>query len=166
VLQHPAEEPARRRRVPLVGGQHVDDLPELVDRPVQVAPPTGHLDVRLVHPPPVAGRVLTGPSGVGEQRGESLHPAEDGDVVDLDAALGEQLLHVPVRQAVPEVPANRDRDHLRWEPEAGEGRPVLDLTGPASTHPPSLPHHEVPSDQPTQHRRLPASQHQPPGPGE
>jgi hypothetical protein len=34
LLQRPGEEPARRRRVPLVGGQHVDDLAKLVDRPV------------------------------------------------------------------------------------------------------------------------------------
>jgi hypothetical protein len=39
------------------------------------------------------------PSGVGQQRGEPLHPAVDGHVVDLDAAFGEQLLDVAVRQA-------------------------------------------------------------------
>ena len=36
-----------------------------------------------------------------------------GDVVDLDAALGQQFLHVPIREAVAQVPADRDRDHLR-----------------------------------------------------
>ncbi len=57
------------------------------------------------------------------------------------AQVGQQLLHIPIRQAVPEVPTRRHRDHLGCEPEAGEGRPVRDPTGPASTHPHSLPHH-------------------------
>jgi hypothetical protein len=42
-------------------------------------------------------------------------------VVDLDAALGEQLLEVAIRQAEPQVPADRDDDDVGWEPEAGEG---------------------------------------------
>jgi hypothetical protein len=36
--------------------------------------------------------------GVGEQWGEPVHPAIDGDMVDLDAAFGEQLLDVAVGQ--------------------------------------------------------------------
>jgi hypothetical protein len=36
------------------------------------------------------------PGGLGQQRREPLHPTVDGDVVDIDAALGEQLLDVPV----------------------------------------------------------------------
>jgi hypothetical protein len=43
--------------------------------------------------------MAAGPGGVGQQRREALHPPVDGDVVDLDAAFGEQLLHVAVRQA-------------------------------------------------------------------
>jgi hypothetical protein len=37
-----------------------------------------------------------GSSGIGQQWREPLHPAVDGGVVDLDAALGEQLLGVAV----------------------------------------------------------------------
>jgi hypothetical protein len=33
-------------------------------------------------------------------------------VVDGDAPLGQQLLDIPVGQAVPQVPADRDRDYL------------------------------------------------------
>jgi len=36
------------------------------------------------------------PRGLGQQRGEPLYPPVDRDVVDLDAALGEQLLDVAV----------------------------------------------------------------------
>ena len=31
------------------------------------------------------------------------------------AALGQQFPGVPVRQPVPQVPADRDRNHLPWE---------------------------------------------------
>jgi hypothetical protein len=53
-------------------------------------------------------------------RSESLDPPVHGDVIDGDAALGQQLLNIPVRQAVPQVPADRDRDHLPRKPEASE----------------------------------------------
>jgi len=42
-------------------------------------------------------------------------------VVDLDAALGEQLLDVAVGQAEAQVPADCDDDDVGQEPEAGEG---------------------------------------------
>jgi hypothetical protein len=43
----------------------------------------------------------------------------DGDVIHGDSALGQQLLDVPVGQAIPQVLADRDRDHLGRESEAG-----------------------------------------------
>jgi hypothetical protein len=41
-------------------------------------------------------------------------------VVHGDAALGQQFLDVPVRQAIAQLPADRDRDHLRRKPETSE----------------------------------------------
>ena len=38
-------------------------------------------------------------------------------MVDGDTAFGEQLLDIAVGQAVPQVPADRDRDHVTGEPE-------------------------------------------------
>jgi hypothetical protein len=35
-----------------------------------------------------------GPGSLGEQAAEALHPPVDGDVVDLDAAFGEEFLDV------------------------------------------------------------------------
>jgi hypothetical protein len=58
-----------------------------------------------------------------QQRREPLHPAVDGDMVDLDPALGEELFDVAVRQAEAQVPADREHDHLGWEAEAGKGGP-------------------------------------------
>jgi putative transposase len=44
-------------------------------------------------------------------------------LVDLDPAFDQQLLHVAVRQAVTQVPADRHHDRLSREPEPGERRP-------------------------------------------
>jgi hypothetical protein len=102
----PLEEPPSRISVPASRDQHVDDLPILVDRPVHVAPHPVDLDVRLVHKPSVAWQVAGEPSGVGQQRREPLHPAEDGDVVNLNTAFDQQFLDVAVGQAVAQVPAH------------------------------------------------------------
>ena len=68
---------------------------------------------------------MTAGSGrVDQQRREALHPPVQGDVVDLDTALGQQLLEVPVRQPEPQVPPHRQDDHLRREPVADERRPA------------------------------------------
>jgi hypothetical protein len=77
-----------------------DDLPELIDRAAQANPPTGHLDLRFHrrtndHP----GRA----SRAGPRRSpvaRRLHPAVDRDVTNLGTALSQQLLHVPIGQAV------------------------------------------------------------------
>jgi uncharacterized membrane protein YgcG len=100
---HPGalEEPAGRLGVPACRRVHVDDLPVLVDRPVQVDPPARDLDVGLVHVPAVADPVPAEPGRVGQQRAESLHPSVHGDVVDVDAALSEQLLDVAIGQPEP-----------------------------------------------------------------
>jgi hypothetical protein len=45
----------------------------------------------------VAGK----PGGVGQQRGESLHPPVDGDVIDLDTTLDQQFFNVAIRQVEP-----------------------------------------------------------------
>jgi hypothetical protein len=56
-------------------------------------------------------------------------------VVDLDAALGQQLFDIPVGEPVAQIPADRDRDHLRREPEPGKRRPAdAGTSGSRSTH--------------------------------
>jgi hypothetical protein len=69
--------------------EYVDDLLELVDGPVDIAPSAGDLHIGLVHLPAIAHAMPAGPGGVGQQRREPQHPPVDGDVVDLDATLGE-----------------------------------------------------------------------------
>jgi hypothetical protein len=57
------------------------------------------------------------PRSFNELAGETLHPPVDGHVINGHTALGQQLLDIPIRQAISQVPADRDRDHLPREPE-------------------------------------------------
>ena len=72
---------------------------------------------------PRSRRPKTTPSAIGDAAVElivRLRQELDGDVIDRDTSLGEQLLDVPVGQAVPQVPPHRHRDHLAREPETSE----------------------------------------------
>jgi hypothetical protein len=83
-------------RVATRGDERVDDLPELVDRAVNVAPLASHLHVGLVDLPAVPDGMPAGPGGVGQQGREPLDPPVDGDVVNVEAAFGEEFLDVAV----------------------------------------------------------------------
>jgi hypothetical protein len=80
VLKGAGEELAGGRQIPLLGHENIDDLAVLVDRPVQIDPATGNLDVGLIHKPTITCSVPAGSCRIDEQRGEPLHPAVDGDV--------------------------------------------------------------------------------------
>jgi len=63
----PGEEAPGSRHVGPGGKQDVDDLAVLVDRPVEVGPPPGDLQIRLIVEPPGAwrhGRTASMNSGV------------------------------------------------------------------------------------------------------
>ena len=97
--QRPDEETPSCDTIPPRTDIHVDDLPELIDRPIDVAPAIGHLDRGFVHPPAVPNTVSARACCLRQQRCEALHPTEDADVVDVDASLREEFFHVPVRRA-------------------------------------------------------------------
>ena len=61
------------------------------------------------------------PGGLNELGGEPLYPPVDRDVINADATFSQQLLNVTGGQAVTQLPAHRDCDHLAWEMETGEG---------------------------------------------
>ena len=134
----PLEEPVGGVSVSSGGHEHIDHLAELVDRSIDVAPPAGDLHIRLVDLPAVTDGMPTRPSGVGQQRREPQHPAVDRDVVDLDPALGQQLLDVAVGQAEAQLPADREDDDIKVEAEAGKGGPRSGRARVASSHPGSL----------------------------
>jgi len=80
------------------------------------------LDVGLVDEPPITRHVAAGTCRFDELWCEALDPTVDADVINGDATLGQQLFDVAVGQAVPQVPAHCDRDHLTREAKASERR--------------------------------------------
>ena len=96
VVECLGEESANGCEIPFLRNEDVDDLAELVDRPVQIDPPPGHFDVRLIDKPPITRGMTAGSCRVDQQRSEPLHPPEHAHVIGLDAPLGQQLLHVTV----------------------------------------------------------------------
>jgi hypothetical protein len=78
----------------------------------------GHLIEGQAAADPMPGK----PGRVGQQRRKPLHPPVHGDMIHLDATVGQQLLHIPIGQAEPQIPAHRQHDHIRWEAEPGERR--------------------------------------------
>jgi hypothetical protein len=72
--------------------------------------------------PSITRRVPGESGGIGQQWREALHPPVDAEVVDLDATLDQQLLHITVGQAETQVPPDRGHDHVNREPEPGEHR--------------------------------------------
>ena len=87
MLKGSGEKPAGGRQVPLLRHQHVDDLPDLVDRAVEGDPPPGNLDIRFISEPPVTRGVPAGACRINQQRNEPLHPVVDGDVIRYHATL-------------------------------------------------------------------------------
>src|SRR5947207_1729456 len=69
----------------------------LIDRPVEIGPLTGDLQIGLVGKPPVTASVAARPGRLDELGGEPLDPPVDSDVIDGDSALGQQLPGVPGR---------------------------------------------------------------------
>jgi len=92
------------------------------------------LVAHFVGEPPVTGAVSARPSSLDQKRREPPDPTVDADVIDDDAALREQLLDVPVGQAVPQVPPHRQDDHFGWEAEPGKLRGCNRRTGTIATH--------------------------------
>jgi hypothetical protein len=72
------------------GHADVDELARTDLRPVHIAPSSGDHDVGLANEPPIPNAVAAGSGCVAEHGWfETLYPAVDGDVVNLDAAFGE-----------------------------------------------------------------------------
>ena len=67
VLEGTGEELASGRQIPILRDEDVDDLAVLVDRPVQIGPAPGDLDIRLIDEPPITRRVPTGPGRINQQ---------------------------------------------------------------------------------------------------
>jgi hypothetical protein len=89
---------------------------------VDIAPDAVDLHACFVDEPPLTGGVPDEAGRIGKQRREPLHPPVDGEVVDVDPALGQQLFEIAVGKAIAQIPAHRQHDHLGRKPEPGERR--------------------------------------------
>ena len=69
VFENMGEEPAGGGQIAFRSGQHVDDLAELVDRPVQIDPLPGDLDIGFIDEPAIAWHVPVGSCRIDQQRG-------------------------------------------------------------------------------------------------
>jgi len=64
VLKGVIEEPAGSRQMPLLGYQDVDDLTELINRPIQTDPPPGDFHIGLIYEPPLTGAMPARPGRI------------------------------------------------------------------------------------------------------
>ena len=83
-----------------LGHEHVDDLPGLVNSPVDASPGPGDLHVGLIDDPVPTHAVAARLGRVDEQGSEPLDSPEQGHMVDLDAPFGEEFPEVPSGQSV------------------------------------------------------------------
>jgi hypothetical protein len=116
------ERPAGRNDVAALRHEDIDDLAVLVDGAVDVAPDARDLHVGLVYEPARSDGVAAWSRRFDRHRGEALHPPKQGDVINVDAALCQELLQIAVRQPEAQIPAHRQHDHLRRETEPCERR--------------------------------------------
>jgi hypothetical protein len=70
VIKGAGEESASGGQIPLLGDHDVNDLAELVDRSVQIDPPTADLDVRFVDKPTIAWGVPAESGRINQQWGD------------------------------------------------------------------------------------------------
>jgi hypothetical protein len=61
LVQRSAAPQGGRPQIPPWRGEHIDDLPELIDRTVHIAPATSHLHIGLICLPAIPDRVPAGP---------------------------------------------------------------------------------------------------------
>jgi len=87
-----------------------------------IHPPGHRPSGSLIDKPAISDDVLSSSGRLGELRRKALNPPVQLDVVDRDAALGEELFDVSAGEAEAQVPADREGDGLGREAVPGEGR--------------------------------------------
>ena len=85
------EEPGSCQRVAFLGNEHVDDLAVLVKGSIGVSPGPRHLPLRLVDEPTTTRTVAARLGRLHQDRRESLDPAIQSHMIDLDASFSQEL---------------------------------------------------------------------------
>lgn len=86
-----------------------------IDRPPRVHTSALDQDLHLVQIPPAGRSESEAAEIAGEHEPELDHPAPDALVGGLDAALGQELLHVAVAEGEAQVQPDSVADDLGWE---------------------------------------------------
>src|SRR4051812_9099067 len=120
VFQRLAEEALGRLQVAPRREEEINRGAVLVDGPVQIPPLAADLDVSLIHADRATMGFAEGPQPALDQRRVGQHPPVQSGVVDLEAALQEQLLDVAVAERIAQVPRDRLQDQRRFEVPALE----------------------------------------------
>src|SRR4051812_22869525 len=110
-----AEEPFRRRGVPLGREQKVDGLAPAVHGAIEVSPASLPFDVCLITPPRAIARAQMWPDPLLQLWRIGLDPAKQGRVVDRDATVLQHQFEIAVADREHQVPAHGPQDHLGRE---------------------------------------------------
>jgi len=101
-----------------------------------------HLHIGFIDEPSITDTVPARPSRVDDQWCETLHPPVDSDVINVDAAFGEEFFDIAVRESVAEVPAHCQQDHVGREPESRKRRRSR-VVRATTNHPGTLRPHPI-----------------------
>jgi hypothetical protein len=109
----------------VLGQLNADGLSVLIHLPGHLPQHPADLGVGLAGERSVTFVVPAWASRVDLLSREPVHPPEQGHVIHVDATFGEDLLEVPTRKVVPQLPVDCTHDHLGSEPELNESRRSL-----------------------------------------
>jgi hypothetical protein len=123
LAQRAGKESASDRQIPLLQQQNIHDLPDLVNGAIEVDPPTGDRDRGFVHEPAISWSVPARLSRVDEPGRETLHPAVDRHVINVNTALSQQLFPVSIGEPIPQIPPDRHQNRLQRKLKPGKTRP-------------------------------------------
>ena len=114
------EESLRCLGIPPLREVGVNDLPVLVDGTLDVGPRPVQTRVRFINAPPRADWPSVHTCSCAKHRQEALDPAIDGAAVNDETTLSKPLDDIGVTQAIPDVPAHSQGDHVVREGMVGE----------------------------------------------
>ena len=140
-LDQPAQEPPCRLLVAVLAEHRIDQRAITVDGPVQVAPASRDLHVRLVQVPGGASLFSALCAQLrSEQRSEAELPSADGLVRDLETALEQRLGDIAEAQLVPQAQstASSTMSVGYWRIVEWSAGPLVEATPAGATIEPSI----------------------------
>ena len=106
--------------IPLGRQQEVHGGAGFIDRPIQIFPGPFDLHIGLVQSPAGTNPALAGAKLLIQQRGVFHDPTIERGMVNLDAALFQHFLKLPIADWICHIPADAPEDHLTFKMAALE----------------------------------------------